>query len=142
MGPISCKGCSKIISGALAYRLLGNHWHFDCFRCSSCSTLLDPDAELLLLDDGSLVCTNCIYICSSCGTKTKDNAIITADQAFCKACFKCRNCQRALENLRYARTSQGIFCMDCHDVLIERRRMDRNHRHSQLASVAVHQGSW
>ncbi|THC87530.1 hypothetical protein EYZ11_013025 [Aspergillus tanneri] len=38
------------------------------------------------------------------------------------ACFRCRNCKKKIENLRYARTSQGIFCMDCHESLMQRRR--------------------
>lgn len=54
--------------------------------------------------------------------KIEDLAILTGDQAFCANCFKCRNCKRKIENLRYARTSQGIFCMDCHEALMARRR--------------------
>src|SRR5436190_4598323 len=100
----------------------GNRWHIDCFRCNTCGTLLDSDANLLLLGDGSLICNNCTYSCSSCGDKIEDLAILTGDQAFCANCFKCRNCKKKIENLRYARTSQGIFCMDCHESLMARRR--------------------
>lgn len=100
----------------------GNRWHIDCFRCNTCNTLLDSDANLLLLGDGSLICNNCTYSCSNCGNKIEDLAILTGDQAFCASCFKCRNCKRKIENLRYARTSQGIFCMDCHEALMARRR--------------------
>lgn len=84
--------------------------------------MLDSDAHLLMLGDGSLICNNCTYSCSSCGNKIEDLAILTGDQAFCANCFKCRNCKRRIENLRYARTSQGIFCMDCHESLMQRRR--------------------
>ena len=100
----------------------GNRWHIDCFRCNTCGTLLDSDANLLLLGDGSLICNNCTYSCSACGNKIEDLAILTGDQAFCASCFKCRNCKRKIENLRYARTSQGIFCMACHESLMARRR--------------------
>ena len=100
----------------------GNRWHIDCFRCNTCGTLLDSDANLLLLGDGSLICNNCTYSCSNCGDKIEDLAILTGDQTFCANCFKCRNCKRKIENLRYARTSQGIFCMDCHEALMARRR--------------------
>ena len=100
----------------------GNRWHIDCFRCNTCNTLLDSDANLLLLGDGSLICNNCTYSCSNCGNKIEDLAILTGDQAFCATCFKCRNCKKKIENLRYARTSQGIFCMDCHEALMARRR--------------------
>lgn len=100
----------------------GNRWHLNCFRCNTCGTLLDSDANLLLLGDGSLICNNCTYSCSACGEKIEDLAILTGDQAFCAACFRCRNCKRKIENLRYARTSQGIFCMNCHESLMARRR--------------------
>ena len=100
----------------------GNRWHIDCFRCNTCGTLLDSDANLLLLGDGSLICNNCTYSCSACGNKIEDLAILTGEQAFCASCFKCRNCKRQIENLRYARTSQGIFCMACHESLMARRR--------------------
>lgn len=100
----------------------GNRWHLDCFRCNTCSTLLDSDANLLLLGDGSLICNNCTYSCSACNNKIEDLAILTGDQAFCSTCFRCRNCKRKIENLRYARTSQGIFCMGCHETLMARRR--------------------
>lgn len=102
--------------------IAGHRWHLTCFRCHSCATLLDSDANLLLLGDGSLICNNCTYSCSSCGNKIEDLAILTGDQAFCATCFKCRNCKRKIENLRYARTSQGIFCMSCHESLMARRR--------------------
>lgn len=102
--------------------LAGNRWHIDCFRCNTCQTLLDSDANLLLLGDGSLICNNCTYSCSACGNKIEDLAILTGNEAFCASCFKCRNCKRKIDNLRYARTSQGIFCMTCHESLMQRRR--------------------
>ncbi|KAJ5794080.1 Rho GTPase activation protein [Penicillium paradoxum] len=117
-----CKGCGETLEEGKAFELAGNRWHIDCFRCSTCSTLLDSDAHLLLLGDGSLICSNCTYSCSSCNNKIEDLAILTGDQAFCAQCFRCRNCKQKIENLRYARTSQGIFCMDCHESLMARRR--------------------
>lgn len=100
----------------------GNRWHINCFRCHTCNTLLDSDANLLLLGDGSLVCNNCTYSCSACGNQIEELAILTGDQSFCATCFRCRNCKRKIENLRYAKTSQGIFCMSCHESLMARRR--------------------
>ena len=102
--------------------IAGNRWHIDCFRCNTCGTLLDSDANLLLLGDGSLICNNCTYSCCACGNKIEDLAILTGDQAFCASCFKCRNCKRKIDNLKYARTSQGIFCMECYETLTDRRR--------------------
>ncbi|KAJ5160301.1 uncharacterized protein N7482_007305 [Penicillium canariense] len=120
--PFPCMGCGEILEEGKAFELSGQRWHIDCFRCSTCGTLLDSDAHLLLLGDGSLICSSCTYSCNSCGNKIEDLAILTGDQAFCAQCFRCRNCKRKIENLRYARTSQGIFCMDCHESLMQRRR--------------------
>ncbi|KAI5792254.1 hypothetical protein FPQ18DRAFT_378472 [Pyronema domesticum] len=58
----------------------------------------------------------------SCNQKIEDLAILTGDQAYCAGCFRCRNCKRKIENLKYARTSQGIFCMGCHETLMSRRK--------------------
>lgn len=117
-----CKGCGEILEEGKAFELAGNRWHLNCFRCNTCNTLLDSDANLLLLGDGSLICNNCTYSCSACGDKIEDLAILTGEQAFCAACFRCRNCKRKIDNLRYAKTSQGIFCMSCHESLMARRR--------------------
>lgn len=117
-----CKGCGEILEEGKAFELANNRWHIDCFRCNTCGTLLDSDANLLLLADGSLICNQCTYSCTACGNKIEDLAILTGDQAFCAGCFRCRNCKRKIENLRYARTSQGIFCMSCHESLMARRK--------------------
>ncbi|QSZ33927.1 hypothetical protein DSL72_005506 [Monilinia vaccinii-corymbosi] len=113
---------AQILEEGKAFELAGNRWHLNCFRCNTCGTLLDSDANLLLLGDGSLICNNCTYSCSACNNKIEDLAILTGDQAFCATCFRCRNCKRKIENLRYARTSHGIFCMSCHESLMARRR--------------------
>lgn len=118
--------------------IAGNRWHLNCFRCNTCGVLLDSDANLLLLGDGSLICNDCTYSCSACGNKIEDLAILTGDQAFCAACFRCRNCKRKIENLRYARTPQGIFCMSCHESLMERRR--RKSRAAANAKLKEGQG--
>lgn len=140
-------GLSPFVIDILTFSA-GNRWHIDCFRCNTCGTLLDSDANLLLLGDGSLICNNCTYSCSACGNKIEDLAILTGDQAFCATCFRCRNCKKKIENLKYARTSQGIFCMDCHESLMQRRRKKsakngshrrekHNHNHHQGSNMLL-----
>ncbi|KAK6428849.1 Rho-type gtpase-activating protein [Oleoguttula sp. CCFEE 5521] len=136
-----CKGCGEILEEGKAFELAGNRWHIDCFRCNTCGTLLDSDANLLLLGDGSLICNNCTYSCNACGNKIEDLAILTGDQAFCASCFRCRNCKRKIENLRYARTSQGIFCMSCHESLMARRRKKSKGTPRPSAPSATRSGS-
>jgi len=66
-----CKGCGEILEEGKAFELAGNRWHIDCFRCNTCGTLLDSDANLLLLGDGSLICNNCTYAATIAGTKSR-----------------------------------------------------------------------
>ena len=117
----------------------GHRWHIDCFRCHACGTLLDSDNNLLLLGNYSLICNNCTYSCSACGAQIEDLAILTGEEAYCAPCFRCRNCKKKIENLRYARTKQGMFCMDCHDALMARRRKkdDKNARQRAVHSNAM-----
>lgn len=100
-------------------------WHFDCFRCKVCSTLLRSDSGILLLGGGSLICVNCAYACSICGEKIKHLAILGGGQAFCTTCFRCRNCKGHIENLRYARTSKGIFCKPCYESIMRKRKIKK-----------------
>lgn len=101
----------------------GNRWHTDCFRCDSCKMILDDGMDLLFVSNGLLLCNNCTYHCSICGNKIENHAILFGgDQVFCATCFRCRNCNKKIENLKYARTSQGNFCMSCHDRVMETRR--------------------
>ena len=95
--------------------LAGNCWHTLCFTCNACGTLPDKDVGLSLYENGSLLCDNCTYSCSTCWKKIEDLTILTVDQAFCTACFKCCNCKTKIASLQYAQNSQGIFCMDCSD---------------------------
>ena len=71
--------------------------------------------------------------CDACGNKIEELAILTGDQTYCANCFRCRNCKRKIENLRYARTSQGIFCMACHESLMARRRKKSREKQDRLA---------
>ncbi|ODH43664.1 hypothetical protein ACO22_01008 [Paracoccidioides brasiliensis] len=135
--PFPCQGCGEILEEGKAFELANKRWHIDCFRCNTCGTFLDSEANLLLLGDGSLICNSCTYSCSSCGDKIEDLAILTGDQAFCATCFKCRNCKRKIENLRYARTSQGIFCMDCHESLMARRRKRTARQRQKVPNVQL-----
>ena len=94
-----------------------------CLRCNSCGSLFDDDLNILLQRNGPLICDDCLYGCSVCDIKIEDLAILARDDmGYCAIRFKCRKCKRKIENLEYARTSQGIFCKECHESLGQRRR--------------------
>ncbi|KAI5478305.1 signal transducer [Pseudohyphozyma bogoriensis] len=96
-------------------------WHVDC-RCAKCHNLVEHDTNLLLLSDGSPVCENCSYICSVCQKPISNEAIVTGDESYHADCFRCRSCSNKIEELIFAKTSQGIWCMACHNERVARSR--------------------
>ncbi|KAK6463388.1 Rho-type GTPase-activating protein [Scheffersomyces coipomensis] len=118
----ACKKCNQLIYEGHAYELGDDRWHIDCFICSKCSSSLGCNSNFLVLGNGNLICSNCSYNCKQCGKKIDDLAILTGDQAYCSNCFKCRSCKQNIEDLRYARTSKGLFCMDCHEKLMLKKK--------------------
>lgn len=95
----------------------------DCFRCAACDVLLNGHASARLCEDGSVVCGDCNYTCSSCDAKITGLAILTEDRTFCRDCFRCGSCDTSMHGLQYARTSpQTIYCVPCHGQLMARRR--------------------
>jgi len=118
----NCRRCDLPISEGHAYELGGDRWHMYCFSCSKCSKLLGTSSNFLVLGTGDLICSECSYACNACGKKIDDLAILTGEQAYCSSCFCCRNCKKRIEDLRYARTSKGLFCMSCHEKLLEKKK--------------------
>lgn len=88
-----------------------------------------------MLGTGALVCSDCSYSCKNCGKKIDDLAILTGDQAYCSSCFCCRSCKKKIEDLRYARTSKGLFCMPCHERLLEKKRKQDIAKKAALAKL-------
>ncbi|KAH9820716.1 hypothetical protein DFH28DRAFT_1079509 [Melampsora americana] len=129
---IACNGCKNILedtgsTGDSVVVSFGNSlWHVDCFRCAKCRNLVEHDTNLLLLSDGSPVCENCSYICSVCKNPISNEAIVTGDESYHAECFRCRSCQNRIEELIFAKTSQGIYCMTCHND-----RVTRSRRHAE-----------
>ncbi|KAK6203536.1 Rho-type GTPase-activating protein [Scheffersomyces amazonensis] len=129
----ACKKCNQLIYEGHAYELGDDRWHIDCFKCSKCSSSLGCNSNFLVLGNGNLICSNCSYNCKQCGKKIDDLAILTGDQAYCSNCFKCRSCKQNIEDLRYARTSKGLFCMDCHEkLMLKKKRYDAKKKLKQL----------
>ncbi|QRV79292.1 Rho-type GTPase-activating protein 4 [Ceratobasidium sp. AG-Ba] len=125
----ACGGCHKTLesaSGGVVVAFGNALWHVECFRCAKCRTTVSADTNLLLLADGSPVCQACSYSCHVCHNPILDEAIMTGDDSYHAACFKCRSCSRRIEELVFAKTSQGIYCMSCHND-----RVARSRRHAE-----------
>lgn len=117
-----CKSCHLSITDGQAYKLGTDQWHVNCFKCSKCTKSLGVDSNFLVLGTGALVCSECSYTCKSCEKKIYDLAILTGDLAYCADCFKCKSCNKPIDDLKYARTSKGLFCMPCHNMLMEKKK--------------------
>ncbi|CCE86474.1 Piso0_004965 [Millerozyma farinosa CBS 7064] len=117
-----CKKCRIPILEGHAYELGDDRWHIHCFKCSKCESSLGCNSNFLVLGNGNLICSKCSYNCMQCKKKIDDLAILTGDQAYCSNCFRCRSCKSKIEDLRYARTSIGLFCMSCHEKLMEKKK--------------------
>ncbi|KIJ68054.1 hypothetical protein HYDPIDRAFT_107662 [Hydnomerulius pinastri MD-312] len=124
-----CPGCKKSAvneSGGLVVAFGQSFFHVDCFKCAKCNNQVTADTNLLLLSDGSPICADCSYNCNVCQQPILDEAIMTGDDSYHAHCFKCKVCHNRIDELVYAKTSQGIYCMNCHN-----ERMAKIRRHAQ-----------
>ena len=120
-----CKACDLNLSDQSVYALGDDRWHIDCFKCSVCKKQLTEEMNMLVLKDGMIICSDCSFSCAMCSRKITDVAVLTNDKAFCASCFVCKKCKNKIDDLHYARTSQGIFCMSCHQILLDHKRRRR-----------------
>ncbi|CAG99150.1 GTPase-activating protein RGA2 [Kluyveromyces lactis] len=119
-----CVRCTNHITMGHAYELGGNRWHTHCFSCYKCDKPLSCDSDFLVLGTSDLICFECSDSCKNCGKKIDDLAIILAssNEAYCSECFKCCKCGEKINDLRYAKTKKGLFCITCHERLLARKK--------------------
>ncbi|CCE65086.1 hypothetical protein TPHA_0J02660 [Tetrapisispora phaffii CBS 4417] len=120
-----CVRCKDSIVSGHAYELGDDKWHTHCFSCYRCEKPLSCDSDFLVLGTGALICFDCSDSCKSCGKKIDDLAIIlsTSNEAYCSDCFKCCKCGNKIEDLRYAKTKKGLFCLTCHKKLLVKKKL-------------------
>lgn len=120
----TCIRCKDSITSGHAYELGDDRWHTHCFSCYRCEKPLSCDSDFLVLGTGTLICFDCSDSCKSCGKKIDDLAIIlsSSNEAYCSECFKCCKCDEKITDLRYAKTKRGLFCINCHEKLLAKRK--------------------
>ncbi|CAI4051631.1 hypothetical protein SKDZ_15G2730 [Saccharomyces kudriavzevii ZP591] len=120
----SCVRCKDFITTGHAYELGCDRWHTHCFSCYKCEKPLSCESDFLVLGTGALICFDCSDSCKSCGKKIDDLAIIlsSSNEAYCSDCFKCCKCGENIADLRYAKTKRGLFCLNCHEKLLAKRK--------------------
>ncbi|KAI0329698.1 RhoGAP-domain-containing protein [Cubamyces sp. BRFM 1775] len=117
-------------------------FHVDCFKCAKCGNQVTADTNLLLLSDGSPICANCSYSCNVCKQPILDEAIMTGDDSYHAHCFKCKVCKNRIDELVFAKTRQGIYCMNCHNERVARsrrhqaRKQEERERAAQAAAAS------
>ncbi|KAF8585944.1 RhoGAP-domain-containing protein [Ramaria rubella] len=127
-----CGGCHDSVDdgGGVVVAFGNSLWHVDCFKCAKCGDRVNADTNLLLLSDGSPVCSSCSYNCAVCKKPISHEAIMTGHESYHAACFTCKTCGRHIGELVFAKTTQGIYCMACHN---ERVARSRRHKHRNKA---------
>nr|GAT57619.1 signal transducer [Mycena chlorophos] len=135
-----CPGCKRSAvseEGGLVVAFGQSFFHVDCFKCAKCSNQVTADTNLLLLSDGSPICANCSYSCNVCKAPILDEAIMTGDDAYHAHCFKCKICSNRIEELVFAKTSQGIYCMNCHSARMAKIRKHQERKQREKAAQAA-----
>lgn len=61
---------------------------------------------------------------------------MTGDDSYHAACFRCRSCRNRIDELVFAKTSQGFYCMKCHNARVARSREHVAKRQKQQAKKA------
>ncbi|KAF9650640.1 RhoGAP-domain-containing protein [Thelephora ganbajun] len=132
----TCPGCGLSVvneTGGVVVAFGQSFFHVDCFKCAKCGDKVTADTNLLLLSDGSPICANCSYCCNVCKLPILDEAIMTGDDSYHAHCFKCKVCGNRIDELVFAKTSQGIYCMNCHNQRVARSR--KRHQEKKAAQA-------
>lgn len=71
---------------------------------------------------------------------------MTGDDSYHAHCFNCKVCKKRIDELVFAKTSQGIYCMPCHNERVARSRRhqekrDREKREREKKVAAVNTAS-
>ena len=53
---------------------------------------------------------------------------MTGNESYHAHCFNCKVCKKRIEELVFAKTTQGIYCMDCHNARVARSRKHQERR--------------
>ncbi|KAI9008190.1 hypothetical protein BC832DRAFT_553329 [Gaertneriomyces semiglobifer] len=124
-----CEGCgqSLVKSGGEVVKVgEGKKYHANCFTCSQCHSPLTRYFQ----KDSSLFCRSCYESayspsCSRCNaliTPEEDGKITMVewkDRKFHQACFNCKQCGKAFEDLKALHHQGELYCKECYVDLIK-----------------------
>ena len=110
-----CFRCTGILEGG--HIVVGKqHYHEDCFCCSSCGNLFASPTDPTAVDDHGLpICNLCVkpkYICKNCNEGIFDQVLETLGFSFHTTCFTCELCKTQLGG-SFALLDDHILCKTC-----------------------------
>ena len=116
-------------------------FHVDCFKCAKCDNRVAAGTDLLLLSSGLPICAGCSYRCYLCERPIVDEAIVETNGAhsYHAQCFRCKVCDSQIDELVFAKTSRGIYCMDCHNERVARGRRHQAKQQERERTAALQQ---
>lgn len=62
---------------------------------------------------------------------------MTGEESYHAACFTCKTCSRRIDELVFAKTSAGIYCMACHNERVARSRRHAEEKKKRAKSASA-----
>ncbi|KAF9566498.1 hypothetical protein CPC08DRAFT_99022 [Agrocybe pediades] len=122
-----CPACRRPAAGkkgSLVIACGDSFLHLDCYKCKTCRTTLEIEDTIMLDRDGLPLCENCFLHCNACQLPVSDEVIFIGDSSqYHSHCFKCKKCDKSLDQQKFARSRQSVYCQDCYN-----RRLDKMKR--------------
>ncbi|KAF8970451.1 hypothetical protein BDZ97DRAFT_1791486 [Flammula alnicola] len=126
-----CPGCGRPAAGKKGGLVIAcgkSFFHVDCYTCKKCQTSIEIEDRVLLDLDGLPLCASCFHKCNICQLAISEKVIYVGDHSYYHPeCFKCKKCSRTLDEEKFAKSRQSLYCKDCHDKRIAKmkKRMEK-----------------
>jgi hypothetical protein len=114
-----CPGCRRPAVGSKGGLVIACgkfFFHVDCYKCKKCQDSIEINDRVFLDFDGLPLCEHCFHKCTSCKLSISDSKIVYVNNNsyYHPACFLCKRCSQVLDEKRFAKTKQSIYCTDCY----------------------------
>jgi hypothetical protein len=113
---VSTTGLEILAQSFLIFVHRTSFFHIDCYKCKKCQDSIEINDRVLLDFDGLPLCEHCFHKCTSCKLSISDSKIVFVNNNsyYHSACFLCKKCSQVLDEKRFAKTKQSIYCTDCY----------------------------
>lgn len=118
-----CRGCKNFIKGRVI-KAMNFSWHPECFKCSSCFTVLNDSG--FVKNGQKAFCRECNtkeklkntgnIMCHKCSVPIEDEFLRFNGEKYHPYHFNCKTCGNELNGI--SRESKGeLYCVKCHEQL-------------------------